>query len=67
MMMMMNTPSDTTPFDVRHKSYQIMDGPARAPHRAFHLAMGLTQEDFKKPFIGVANTWNEVTPCNITH
>ena len=65
-MMMTSRPDETTPFDVRHKSYQIMDGPARAPHRAFHLAMGLTQEDFKKPFIGVANTWNEVTPCNIT-
>ncbi len=53
-------------FDVRHKSKEINDGPARAPHRAFHRAMGLTEADFQKPFIGVANTWNEVTPCNLT-
>jgi dihydroxy-acid dehydratase len=54
------------PFDVRHKSKEINDGPARAPHRAFHRAMGLVEADFQKPFIGVANTWNEVTPCNLT-
>jgi dihydroxy-acid dehydratase len=53
-------------FDTRHKSKEINDGPARAPHRAFHRAMGLTEADFQKPFIGVANTWNEVTPCNLT-
>ncbi len=50
----------------RPNSHQINDGPARAPHRSFHRAMGLTEADFSKPFIGVANTWNEVTPCNIT-
>ncbi len=54
------------PFDMRHKSKEINDGPARAPHRAFHRAMGLVEADFQKPFIGVANTWNEVTPCNLT-
>jgi dihydroxy-acid dehydratase len=54
------------PFDPRHKSTEIMDGPARAPHRAFHRAMGFSDTDLKQPFVGVANTWNEVTPCNIT-
>jgi dihydroxy-acid dehydratase len=53
-------------FDVRHRSKEINDGPARAPHRAFHRAMGLKEADFNKPFIGIANTWNEVTPCNLT-
>ena len=53
-------------FDPRHKSKEINDGPARAPHRAFHRAMGLKDADVQKPFIGVANTWNEVTPCNLT-
>lgn len=52
--------------DLRHKSKTILDGPARAPHRAFHRAMGLSDADFEKPFIGVASTWNEVTPCNLT-
>ena len=50
----------------RSRSCVVLDGPARAPHRAFHRAMGLTDDDFQKPFIGVASTWNEVTPCNIT-
>ncbi len=54
------------PHDLRHKSRTILDGPARAPHRSFHRAMGLGDEDFQKPFIGVASTWNEVTPCNLT-
>ncbi|MFM7468452.1 MAG: dihydroxy-acid dehydratase, partial [Vampirovibrionales bacterium] len=50
----------------RPYSWQIVDGHERAPHRAFHRAMGLEDPDFGKPFIGIASTWNEVTPCNIT-
>jgi dihydroxy-acid dehydratase len=50
----------------RLKSSKVLDGPSRAPHRAFYRAMGLQDDDFKKPLIGVATTWNEVTPCNIT-
>ncbi len=52
--------------DLRHKSRHVMDGPARAPHRAFYRAMGLKDEDFSKPLVGIATTWSEVTPCNIT-
>ncbi|MEB3285925.1 MAG: dihydroxy-acid dehydratase [Vampirovibrionales bacterium] len=52
--------------DLRHKSRHVMDGPARAPQRAFYRAMGLTDEDLKKPLVGIATTWSEVTPCNIT-
>ncbi len=52
--------------DTRSRSSKTVDGPSRAPHRAFYRAMGLQDEDFKKPFIGVATTWNEVTPCNLT-
>ena len=40
-------------------------GPERAPHRSYYYAMGLTQEDIDKPFVGVATTWNEAAPCNI--
>lgn len=52
--------------DLRHKSRKVIDGVSRAPHRAFYRAMGLKDEDFGKPLVGVATTWNEVTPCNIT-
>ncbi|MGK7869403.1 dihydroxy-acid dehydratase [Falsiroseomonas sp. E2-1-a20] len=40
-------------------------GPERAPHRSYYYAMGLTQEDIAKPFVGVATCWNEAAPCNI--
>jgi dihydroxy-acid dehydratase len=37
----------------------------RAPNRAMIRAMGIKDEDFNKPFIGIASTWSEVTPCNM--
>ena len=42
------------------------EGPDRAPHRAFYYAMGLSEEEIHQPFVGVATTWNETAPCNIT-
>ena len=50
----------------RPKSSIVNDGPARAPQRAFYRAMGLTDEDIYKPWVGIASTWNEATPCNTT-
>ncbi len=47
-------------------SRHVSVGPERAPHRSYYYAMGLTQEDIDKPFVGVATTWNEAAPCNIT-
>ena len=47
----------------RH-SHTITDGPQRAPSRAMLKAVGFTDEDLKKPFIGIANTWTEIGPCN---
>jgi dihydroxy-acid dehydratase len=41
-------------------------GPERAPHRSFLYAMGLTEEEIARPFVGVATCWNEAAPCNIT-
>jgi dihydroxy-acid dehydratase len=41
-----------------------VEGLDRAPHRAFLHALGLKEEDFKKPFVGVASTDGRVTPCN---
>ncbi|WP_186576811.1 dihydroxy-acid dehydratase [Aquibacillus kalidii] len=50
--------------DLRIKSH-VFDDARRAPNRAMLRAVGVTDEDFKKPMIGVASTWSEVTPCNI--
>ncbi|UOQ84206.1 dihydroxy-acid dehydratase [Gracilibacillus salinarum] len=50
--------------DLRIKS-KVFDDSKRAPNRAMLRAVGVTDEDFKKPMIGVASTWSEVTPCNI--
>ena len=46
-------------------SRNVVEGTARAPHRAMYKAMGLTNEDLSKSFVGVCHTGNEATPCNI--
>ena len=46
-------------------SKNVVEGAARAPHRAMYKAMGLTDEDLSKSFVGVCHTGNEATPCNI--
>src|SRR5690625_5833916 len=51
--------------DLRIKSQVYSEGAMKAPNRAMLRAVGVTDEDFKKPMIGVASTWSEVTPCNI--
>ncbi|WP_078579231.1 dihydroxy-acid dehydratase [Salipaludibacillus agaradhaerens] len=51
--------------DLRIRSKVISEGVNRVPNRAMLRAIGFTDEDFKKPMIGVASTWSEVTPCNI--
>jgi len=50
--------------DLRKQSQTILDGPDRAPARAMLKGIGLTDEDLRKPIIGVANTWIETMPCN---
>ena len=50
--------------DGRRHSSRIVDGPDRAPARSYFRAVGFNDEDFKRPLIGVANTWAETTPCN---
>jgi dihydroxy-acid dehydratase len=51
--------------DLRIKSIDISEGTNRTPNRAMLRAVGFTDEDFKKPMIGIASTWSEVTPCNM--
>ena len=46
-------------------SRHVSVGPERAPHRSYYYAMGMTEDDIKKPFVGVVSTWNEAAPCNI--
>ena len=51
--------------ELRLPSRTVLEGPSRAPARAMLRAVGLTDEDFDRPLIGVANTWSETTPCNL--
>ncbi len=46
-------------------SLEVTQGPHRAPHRSMLRAVGLKDEDFDKVMIGIASSWNEVTPCNL--
>ena len=46
-------------------SRHVTEGPMRAPHRSYYYAMGLTEEQIHRPFVGVASCWNEAAPCNI--
>jgi dihydroxy-acid dehydratase len=50
----------------RMPSRHVTIGPERAPHRAFLYSMGLTDEQIAQPLVGVATTWNESAPCNIS-
>jgi len=47
------------------RSDTIKKGISRAPARAMFKAMGLTDADIERPLVGVANTWTELTPCNL--
>jgi dihydroxy-acid dehydratase len=49
---------------MRQHSRVLLDGPDRAPARAMLKAVGFTDEDLRRPLIGIANTWIEVMPCN---
>ncbi len=61
----MGKPS-VTPVDVKPRSRDVTDGNQKAAARAMLRAVGLTDDDWEKPQIGLANAWNEVTPCNAT-
>ncbi|TNC61954.1 dihydroxy-acid dehydratase [Rubellimicrobium roseum] len=49
----------------RLPSRHVTEGPARAPHRSYFYAMGITEEEIHQPWVGVATCWNEAAPCNI--
>ena len=48
------------------RSQDVTDGIEKAPARAMLRAVGMTDDDWGKPQVGVASSWNEVTPCNMT-
>src|SRR5688572_14010278 len=50
---------------VKIRSHDVTEGFRRAPARAMLRAVGMTDDDWDKPQVGVASSWNEVTPCNL--
>ena len=57
---------DGTPIDIKPRSRDVTDGNQKAAARAMLRAVGLTDDDWQKPQIGLASAWNEVTPCNMS-
>src|SRR5215471_6773209 len=53
--------------DPRHRSRALLDGADRAAARSYFRAVGFTDEDLRRPLIGVAHCWIEITPCNFNH
>jgi len=51
--------------NLRPFSGPLLDGPHRAAARSMLYPVGFTEDDFKKPIIGIASTWSNVTPCNM--
>ena len=50
---------------MKPRSHEVTSGAERAPARAMLRAVGMTDDDWGKPQVGVASSWNEVTPCNL--
>jgi dihydroxy-acid dehydratase len=51
--------------DPRHRSSHLLDGPSRAGARAMLKGTGYTDDDLRRPIVGIANTWIETMPCNL--
>ncbi|MFN8585813.1 MAG: dihydroxy-acid dehydratase [Dehalococcoidia bacterium] len=54
------------PFDPRHRSHTLVDGPGRAPARSYFKSIGLTSDDLRKPLVMVAHEWIGTMPCNFS-
>ncbi|HZY28326.1 MAG: dihydroxy-acid dehydratase [Jiangellaceae bacterium] len=59
------TPTPPAP-DLKPRSREVTDGLERAAARGMLRAVGMTDDDWEKPQIGVASSWNEITPCNLS-
>ncbi len=62
----MSATPDGTPVDIKPRSRDVTDGIQKAASRAMLRAVGLTDDDWEKPQIGIASSWNEITPCNVS-
>ncbi len=58
--------SPAAPHSRKPRSTDVTEGDRRAPARAMLRAVGMTDDDVSKPQIGVASSWNEITPCNLS-
>ncbi|MDT5143525.1 MAG: dihydroxy-acid dehydratase, partial [Mycobacterium sp.] len=59
--------NDSSPtVDIKPRSREVTDGLEKAASRGMLRAVGMDDEDFAKPQIGVASSWNEITPCNLS-
>ncbi|MDQ3899888.1 MAG: dihydroxy-acid dehydratase, partial [Actinomycetota bacterium] len=52
--------------DLKPRSRDVTDGLERAAARGMLRAVGMRDDDFAKPQIGIASSWNEITPCNLS-
>ena len=60
-------PTMTHTFDKsKLPSRHVSVGPSKAPHRSYYYAMGLTEEEIARPFVGIASAGNDSAPCNTT-
>ncbi|MEC8502359.1 MAG: dihydroxy-acid dehydratase [Actinomycetota bacterium] len=62
---MSDRPSETS-VDIKPRSRDVTDGIQQAAARAMLRAVGLTDDDWDKPQVGIASSWNEITPCNLS-
>src|SRR5690348_3674074 len=61
-----SAPSSEGHSPLKPRSFEVTDGYMRAPNRAMLRAIGMGDDDWDKPQIGVASSWNEITPCNLS-
>ncbi len=59
-------PNSDSPVDIKPRSRDVTDGIQKAAARSMLRAVGLTDDDWVKPQIGIASSWNEITPCNMS-
>ncbi|OBH55133.1 dihydroxy-acid dehydratase [Mycobacterium sp. E2479] len=62
----MSTTDSAASADIKPRSRDVTDGLEKAAARGMLRAVGMGDEDFAKPQIGVASSWNEITPCNLS-
>jgi len=59
-------PIDAAPVDIKPRSRVVTDGVEATTSRGMLRAVGMGDEDWEKPQIGIASSWNEITPCNLS-